>query len=81
MCGRHLDVDDRDIGLREADAAQQAGRVSRLADDVDAGLGEQPLKPVTEQQFVVGDYDPHGITARTAMAPLLLWISSVPSSA
>ena len=51
------------------DPPQQLVGRSRLADDVDPGVGEQPREPVAEERLVVGDHDPHGSSARISCAP------------
>src|SRR5262249_8672961 len=40
-----------------------------LADDVEARLGQQPVKPVPEQHLVVCDHDSHGISALIVARP------------
>src|SRR6185312_15904410 len=67
--GRHLDIDDRDVGAGQLDfAAQLLGR-ARLADDVEAGLGQQAIQPVPEKHLVVRDHHTHGISARSFVRP------------
>ena len=46
--GWHLDVDDRDIGSCELDLAQQLGGIADLAEDLDAGFGEEAFEPFAE---------------------------------
>jgi hypothetical protein len=66
---RHLDVDDRDVGACQRDFAAQFPGGPGLADDVEAGLGQQPVKPVPEEYLVVCDHDSHGISARIIARP------------
>ena len=61
---RHLDVDDRHVGLGQPDRAQQLRAVRGAADDVEAGVAEQPRETFAHQHLVVGDHEPHGISAR-----------------
>ena len=68
--GWHFDVDDRDVGAGEFDFAQQFIGIADFGDDVDAGFGEEALEPFSEQDFVVGDHDAHGISARIRASPL-----------
>jgi hypothetical protein len=44
--GRHLDVHDGDIGSPQLDSPQKLGRVLSLADDVEAGIGQQAREPL-----------------------------------
>jgi hypothetical protein len=44
--GRHLDVDDDQVGASSFDEAQQLGGVTGLAGDLEAGLGEQAREPL-----------------------------------
>src|SRR5215472_13224963 len=67
--GRHLDIDDRDVGAGQLDfAAQLLGR-ARLADDVEAGLGQQAVQPVPQKHLIVRDHHSHGISARSFARP------------
>ena len=75
MGGRHADVDDGRVGLVQGDHAQQVVGVGRLADDLHAGIREQPCESRPDQHDVVGDYDAHGITAVTTVSS-----SGVPDS-
>ena len=54
--GRHADVDDRDVGVVAAYLEHQLVRVSRLPDDLDLGVLEQPREPFAQQGRVVGDH-------------------------
>ena len=64
MRRRHADVDHRDVGLVRAHLAQEVLAVARLADDLEAGVLEQPHRAAAQQHRVVGDHDPHGSSAR-----------------
>ena len=66
--GGHADVDHGGVGLGHADRAQQRGGVARLADHVDAGVGEQPGDTLAGQHHVLGYDDAHGISARHAVS-------------
>ena len=57
---RHPDVDDRDIGLVHRDVAQQVLGVSRLRDDVEAGVPEQARDSLAQEHGVVGEHDADG---------------------
>ena len=51
-------------------------------DDVEPVVAQEPRQAVAQQREILGDHDPHGITARTVVGPPAgLEISSVPSSA
>src|SRR5262249_14714374 len=79
---RHADVHDCDVGVLVRDLAEQLLGVAGLADDVEAGLGEQPGDAFAEQQGIVGDHDPHGISALSRVpTPRGLSTTSVPPSA
>ena len=67
--GRHLDVDDRDVGACQRDLAAQFPGGPRLANDVEARLGQQPVQSVPEEYLVVCDHDSHGISARIIVRP------------
>src|SRR5262249_24974146 len=64
----------RRIGM---DEVQEFVRVVRLADDVDALIDQQAHDAFAGQQRVVGNYDAHGISARS----LLPTTSTVPPTA
>src|SRR5262249_42680629 len=64
---RHADVDDGDVGLVGVDLAQQVLGVARLADDLHAGVLEQPRDAFAQQHAVVGQPYTHGICARTVV--------------
>src|SRR5262249_58578449 len=77
-----LDVNDRDVGARQPDFAAQLPGCACLTDDVEARLGQQPVKPVPEQHLVVGDHDSHGISALiVARPPGPRTTATLPSSA
>ena len=59
----HPNVDDRDIGLVADDLQEQVVRALCLSDHVDPGFAQQGREPVADQQAVIGNHDPHGITA------------------
>ena len=52
-----------------AHLAASARRRPALGDDVEARLGEQPGEPLAQQDAVLGDRYPHGISARTRVPP------------
>src|SRR5215218_3669088 len=82
MGRRHADVDDRDVGFMCPGLAHQLLPVPRLPDHFEPRLLEQPHDPFAEEDRVVGDDYPHGITARTTVpSPSGLITSSRPSSA
>ena len=56
--------------------------VARLADDLEAGLREQPREALAQQRLVVGDHYPHGSSARmVTRSPSVSRRSRGPSSA
>ena len=62
----HPDVDHGDVGcVRLRPRSSSCVGVLGLADDVDAGVAEQADDALARQQRVVGDYDAHGISARS----------------
>jgi hypothetical protein len=44
VIGRHLDVDDRDVGTVRRNLALQVHSVPRLGDDLKAAVGQQPAQ-------------------------------------
>src|SRR5438105_7583225 len=54
---RHLDVDDRDVGLVRADLQQQIVSRAALTDDLEPRLLEQARDALAEQHRVVGEDD------------------------
>src|SRR5262249_9692563 len=76
--GRHLDVNDRDVGACQPDFAVQFPGCACLADDLEARLGQQPVEPVPEQHLVVGDHDSHRISALIVARPPVTLPSSAP---
>src|SRR5262249_4217868 len=67
--GRHLDVNDRDVGACQLHFAVQFPGCACLADDLEARLGQQPVEPVPEQHLVVCYHDSHGISALIVARP------------
>src|SRR5436305_1720711 len=59
---RHPDVDDRDVGPLLLDERLQPVRVARLARHLEPGVGQQSREALAEEQRVVGDRYPHGIS-------------------
>jgi hypothetical protein len=55
VTGWHLDVGEHEVRAPRVDEAQQLGRVTCFADDVESRLGEQLHEPLTQQSLVVGD--------------------------
>jgi hypothetical protein len=58
------DVDDRDVGPSRVDHAQEGLGVAAAPRDLEAGILEQPRKPLPEQRLVVGDHNAHGRSTR-----------------
>ena len=82
MRRRQPDVDDRDVGRVAAHLQQQLVGGLAAADHLEAGLVEQPHEPLAQQDAVLGDHDPHGISALTRVPPPRgLQTRSRPSSA
>jgi hypothetical protein len=52
------------VGL---DRGQQAISVSRLRDDLEAGVAEKPSQALADEGGVVGQDYPHGISALTTV--------------
>ena len=81
VTGRHTDVDDRHIRCVPADEVDQLVGVACLADHLQPGFGEDPSCPFSEEQPVVGQNHPHGISARSVVpVPSGLVTKSRPSS-
>jgi hypothetical protein len=59
----------KEIGVpaRRVNEIVHGQRVARLADDVDAGVGEQPGDALAGEHHVLGYDDAHGISARHAV--------------
>ena len=49
--------------------SSRSSAVPHCADDLEAGLAEQPREPLAQQDAVLGDRYAHGISARTAFRP------------
>src|SRR5438552_8022065 len=82
MGGWQPDVDDRDIRCVAAHLEQQILRGLALTDDLEAGVGQQPREPLTQQNAVLGNRYAHGISARRRVPPPAgLQTRSVPPSA
>ena len=64
---RHPNVDDRDIRSRALDERAQLVGVGGEPDDLEPGLLEQPRQPLAQNDGVVGDDYPHGISARSVV--------------
>ena len=62
---RQPDVDDGEVGPLEHHRVDQRVAVLDRGDDVDAVVAQEPGQPVAEQREILGDHDPHGITALT----------------
>src|SRR5580765_941985 len=79
---RHSDVDQSDVRTKIANAREQRVAVADLVHDVDVVLREQPGDTLADERCVVGDYDAHGMDARTTVpTPGSLSITSGVSSA
>ena len=68
MGRRHADVDERDVGAAVANAGEERVGVADLVDDLEPAVREQVRDPLADERRVVGDHDPHGISARIARA-------------
>ena len=55
-------------GRVSATLRSASGADRRLADDLDAGLGQQPREPLAQQRLVVGEHYAHGSSATSAVA-------------
>src|SRR5260370_36224335 len=71
--GRHLDVDDRYVGMLGSYDPDELLGVIGLAHHLYAGLFQQPGRALPDQHGVVRDHDPHGISARIRVAPPATW--------
>src|SRR5215472_4286212 len=69
MGWRHPDIDDRYVGLLGGHDLHELAPVTSRAGDLDTGLLEKAGGPLPDQHRVVGDHDPHGISARIMTAP------------
>ena len=79
VVGRHPHVDDREVRLVLADQREQRVGVARAADDLVAGVLEQPGEALAQEHGVLGDHDAHGsCTAIRVPAPGGLSMASVP---
>ena len=79
VVGRHAHVDDGEIRLVLGDDGQQRLGVAHPRDDLVPGILEQSREPLAQQDGVLRDHDPHGISASIRVpAPGGLWMSSVP---
>ena len=79
VVGRHAHVDDGEIRLVLGDDGEQRFGVAHPRDDLVPGVLEQPREPFAQEDGVLGDHDPHGISASIRVpAPGGLWMSSVP---
>jgi hypothetical protein len=65
---RHADVDKSDIRARVADGGEECVRVANLGDDVEPVLREHLGHPFADERGIVGDHDPHGISALIVVA-------------
>ena len=61
---RHLDVEDREVGLQLADELDRLVAAAGLADDLVALLLEDLLEVETDDRLVLGDHDAHGLGHR-----------------
>ena len=66
---RHADVEHGDVRLELVDPAAKLVRVACLRDDVEPTFRGHPRQPFAEEHGVVGDHDPHVISARTCVPP------------
>src|SRR6516225_6993143 len=65
----HPHVDDRHVGLPPPHRLSQLVAVRRLADDVEAALGQHAREALAHEHRVLRDHDPHGISP-TMRVPL-----------
>ena len=63
VVGRHAHVDDGEIGLVLGDDDEQRVGVADPRNDLVAGVLEQAREPLAQEDSVLGDHDPHGISA------------------
>src|SRR5438094_6958833 len=76
---RQADIDDGEMRLVFGDDGEQRLGVAHPCNDLVPGILEQSREPLAQQDRVLGDHDPHGISASSRVpAPVGLWISSVP---
>ena len=61
VAGRHPDVDDADVRALLEGGGDERRPVGHRADHLVAGLGEQQLESLAQQQRVVRDHDPHSV--------------------
>src|SRR5204862_8189151 len=59
----HLDVDEDDVGPRQFDETHELLAGPGLPDDLEACLDQQASQALAQEQLVIGDHDPHGISA------------------
>src|SRR5690242_17561681 len=69
MGGRHLDVDDRHVGMFPDHDPEELLGVAGLAGNVHAGVFEEAGCAFPDQHGIVGDHDPHDISARMVIPP------------
>ena len=60
---RHADVDDGDVRRLVLHLAEELLGVAGLADHLEPRLGEEAGDALPKEDGVVGDHDPHGISA------------------
>ena len=79
VVGRHAHVDDGEVGLVLGDDDEERVGVADPRDDLVAGVLEQAREALAQEDRVLGDHDPHGISASSRVpAPGGLSIRSVP---
>ena len=79
VLGRHPYVDDGKIRLVLSDDGHQGLGIAHPCDDLMSGILKQSCEPLTKQDGVLGDHDPHGIsTSIRVPAPRGLWMRNVP---
>src|SRR5262249_15587905 len=80
--GRQADVDDCDVRLLAERRVDKGVCVGTRRDDVETVVAEEPCEPLAEEREILGDYDPHGSSARIDVGPPAgLETKSEPSSA
>ena len=65
----HLDVDEDDVRPPEVDETHELLAGPGLPDDIEACLDQQASQALAQEQLVVGNHDPHGISATSFTEP------------
>ena len=67
--GRHAHVDQRDVRPLAGDGVEERAGVAELRCDLEAAVCQDVGQALPQQDGVLGDHDPHGITASTRVPP------------